>query len=78
MFWFLLFEKGRIVVLRFHEEASLLLCPNLMTFTYQIVPCPQSFGVRCKGHKHFNFTTARPEMQLLLRSLIQVMFICCC
>lgn len=45
MFWFLLFEKGRIVVLRFHEEASLLLCPSLMTFTYQIVPCPQSFGV---------------------------------
>lgn len=45
MFWFLLFEKGRIVVLRFHVEASLLLCPSLMTFTYQIVPCPQSFGV---------------------------------
>lgn len=33
MFWFLLFEKGRIVVLRFHEEASLLLCPSLMTCT---------------------------------------------
>lgn len=60
-------DKGRITVLRFCEKASLLLCPSLMTFTYQIVPCPRSFGFRCKGQWHFNFTITRPEMQLLLR-----------
>lgn len=60
-----------------HEEvASFLLCP-LMIFTYQIVPIVlKVMTFRCISHKQFSFTIARPEMQLILRLLIEV-FTCC-
>lgn len=44
-------------------EFFLLMCPSSVTFTYQIVPCPQSYG---------SAGVARPEMQLILRLLTEI------